>query len=374
MDVDLTSDQELLRDTTARFIEAELPLDEVRRLSESGSRVDGEYLRRGAELGWFSLLVPAAQGGGSVSGEGLVDAAVVAGERGRFLQPGAFVAVNVVAHALATAGSPEQRREVLPALMAGAATAAWAVADIFGEWRPDAGVVAAPSGDGFVLSGAKGLVHDAAAADWLLVGAASNDGPVQVLLPSSAPGLTVTELDGLDITRRFSRVTFDDVVAPGSSLVGDPADAVRALDRQLQLAAVLTVAESVGAMDRIFGETLDYAKSRIAFGRPIGSFQAVKHLLADTSLLLEASRAAAVAAARCVQREGDDAAEVASIAKAFVGDSGIELAQSCLQVLGGIGFTWEHDLHLYLRRLTTDAYLYGEPAWHRERICTLFEL
>jgi alkylation response protein AidB-like acyl-CoA dehydrogenase len=376
MDLELRGDQELLRDTTARFIESACPLARVRELSEDACRgVDRDYLRQAAELGWFSLLVPEEHGGGSVSGDGLIDAVLVAEERGRVLQPGAFVPGNAVALALAAAGTDDQRAKVLPGLIAGETTATWALADPAGDWRADAGVTARASGEGFVLSGTKGLVQDAHLADWLLVSAGGAEGPIQVLLPSAAPGLTVTKLDGLDITRSFGRVTLDAVEAPRSTVVGDPTGrGAPALERQLQVAVVLTVAESVGAMDRIFGETVEYAKNRTAFGRPIGSFQAIKHLLADTSLLVEASKAVLTAAARAVQDERDDAGEVASMAKAFVGDSGIELVQNCLQAFGGIGFTWEHDLHLYLRRLTTDASLYGEPAWHRERICTIHEL
>ena len=376
MDLDLTSDQELLRDTTTRFIESACPLAKVRELSEDASGgVEPSYLRQAAELGWFSLLVPEEDGGGSVSGEGVIDAAVVAVERGRLLQPAPFVPGNVVALALAAGATDDQRAKVLPGLIAGETTAAWALADPTGDWRADAGVTArASGGDGFVLSGTKGLVQDAHLADWLLVSAGSAGGPIQVLLPSTAPGLTVTKLDGLDITRSFGRVTLDAVDAPRAAVVGDPVSGRPILERQLQVAVVLTVAESVGAMDHIFSETVEYAKNRTAFGRPIGSFQAIKHLLADTSLLVEASKAVLTAAARAVQDEREDAGEVASMAKAFVGDSGIELAQNCLQAFGGIGFTWEHDLHLYLRRLTADAYLYGEPAWHRERICTIHEL
>jgi alkylation response protein AidB-like acyl-CoA dehydrogenase len=381
MDLELTGDQALLRDTTVRFIEAACPLDKVRARTEDDDRgLDRGYLRQAAELGWFSLLVPERHGGGSVSGAGLLDAAVVAHERGRVLQPGAFVPTNVVAWALATAGTEDQRAKVLPGLMAGEVTAGWGAADPTGDWRPGAGVTATRSGDGFVLSGVKGLVQDAHLADWLLVSADIADTagrPVQALLPAATPGLTVTKLDGLDITRDFARVTFDAVDAPLPTLVGDPEDGgaqASSLDRELQIAVVLTVAESVGAMDRILGEAVEYAKARTAFGRPIGSFQAIKHLLADTSLLVEASKAVVAAAARAVQDERPDAGEVASIAKAYVGDSGIELAQNCLQTFGGIGFTWEHDLHLYMRRLTADASLYGEPTWHRERICAIHEL
>jgi alkylation response protein AidB-like acyl-CoA dehydrogenase len=140
------------------------------------------------------------------------------------------------------------------------------------------------------------------------------------------------------------------------------------------VALVLTVSESVGAMNRIFEITLDYAKARTAFGRPIGSFQAIKHSLADTGLLLEMAQGMATAAARAVGDERPDAGEVASMAKSLVGDNGVALSQNCFQTFGGIGYTWEHDQHLFLRRLAMDALLYGEPAAHRERICQLHDL
>jgi alkylation response protein AidB-like acyl-CoA dehydrogenase len=166
-------------------------------------------------------------------------------------------------------------------------------------------------------------------------------------------------------------VTFDDVELQADSLVGGFGGAAHAIEMQLQIACVLTVAESVGAMDRDFAMAVQYAKDRIAFGRPIGSFQAVKHMLADTSLLLEMSKAMALAAALSVGTGSSDAGEVASMAKAFVGESAVTLAQNCFQTFGGIGYTWEHDQHLYLRRLTTDATLYGDATWHRERLCRI---
>ena len=158
------------------------------------------------------------------------------------------------------------------------------------------------------------------------------------------------------------------------SLLGGPGRAADSIRRELDLASVLVVAESVGAMDHLFEVTLQYTKDRNAFGRPIGSFQAVKHQLADTSLLLEMSKAAAVAAARAVQECGERASESASIAKVFVGDAAVEVAHKCWQNFGGIAYTWDHELHLYLRRLTTDASLYGSSAWHRERICQLEDI
>jgi alkylation response protein AidB-like acyl-CoA dehydrogenase len=169
-------------------------------------------------------------------------------------------------------------------------------------------------------------------------------------------------------------VQFSKVELPESALVGEIGGSASLIEHQLDVAVSLTVAESVGAMDRDFEVVVEYARARTAFGRPIGSFQAVKHLLADTALLLESSKSMAVAAAHAVQEQREDAAVVASMAKAFIGDSGMDLAQNCLQVLGGIGYTWEHDQHFFLRRLAADASLFGEPAWHRERICRIFDL
>jgi len=166
-------------------------------------------------------------------------------------------------------------------------------------------------------------------------------------------------------------VRFDHARVPSSALLRAPETVVELLDRQLAVAATLTAAEAVGAMDHEFEMTLQYAKDRIAFGRPIGSFQAVKHLLADTSLSLEMSKAVVLAAARTLGSDDDYGPQAASIAKALVGEAALELAQSCFQIFGGIGYTWEHDQHLYLRRLTTDAGLFGDADWHREHLCQL---
>ncbi|HZQ58455.1 MAG TPA: acyl-CoA dehydrogenase [Acidimicrobiales bacterium] len=375
MDLDLTSDQELLRETAARFIQSACPLTTVRELTAEHGAASADYRRQAAELGWFAMLVPEEFGGGSVSGDGVVDAAVVAEERGRGLQPGAFVPVNAVARGLVLDGTADQQAKVLPALAAGDATATWALADAQGEWWPGGGVVAEQRGAAYELTGAKTFVQDAGSSDWILVTAGGGGtGLSQFLVPTGTPGVRVRRLDGLDLTRSFSEVVFERAELPASALVGTFGGASRAVEEQLQVAVALTVAECTGALAYDFEVALDYAKARTAFGRPIGSFQAVKHLLADTSLLVETCKALSASAARAVGAGGDDAAEVVSMAKAFLGDSAIEIAQNCFQVFGGIGHTWEHDQHLYLRRVTTDAALYGEPSWHRERICQLHAL
>jgi alkylation response protein AidB-like acyl-CoA dehydrogenase len=371
MDLDLTDDQELLRETAARFIEDTCPLTRVRELSESDTGLADDYLPAAANLGWFSLLVDEEHGGGSISGNAVADLAVIAEERGRFLQPGPFVPANCVAMALSRGGSDKTRAEVLPAVMAGESVATWAVADASGSWDAADGVTATGDGEQVTLTGVKGVVQDAHIADWILVSAARPDGPAHYLVAADSPGITVEPLDGLDITRRFSRVRFDGVGATADDLV----DGGEALSEALmQVASVLTVAETVGGLGQLFDVTLEYAKDRRAFGRPIGSFQALKHQLADTGMLLEMSRALVSAAIKSVGEGRPDAAEVVSMAKSFVGDNGVEISHACFQLFGGIAYTWEHDQHLYYRRTAADASLYGEPAWHRERICAVHSL
>ncbi len=373
MDIDLSEDQELFRETTARFIDERCPIATVRAMADDLLLRDPGVLRASGELGWYALFVPEKFGGGSVSGIPMRDAVIVAEERGRTAQPGPFVPTNVVAFALAEAGRPHQQEAWLPRLAGGELSAAWAISD--GSGTPEPGALRAHAGGaGFELSGTAGLVSEGASAGIMLVTALGDAGDVvQCLVPADAVGVEITRLTGLDITREFARVTFDGVRVKDDEVLatGDPTSL---LDRLIDVASTLCVAESVGAMSRLIELTVAYAKDRTAFGRPIGSFQALKHLLADTSFLVEVSAGGATAAAHAVGDHAADASEIASIAKAYVGDAGVAVAQACQQMHGGIGFTWEHDLHFYLRRLAVDRVLYGDPSWHRERICRIHGL
>jgi alkylation response protein AidB-like acyl-CoA dehydrogenase len=367
----ITDDQRILVDASARMIGDTCPLDRVRENAYNDGAFAAAYRRKAADIGWFSLLVPEALGGGNVSGNGVLDAALVAYHRGRLLQPGPFIGTNVAAYALATAGNDRQRDSVLPTLMAGETSAAWVVTDSPGAPIVDGVATATASGGGYRLSGSATFVEDPGPDGWFLLAAAAEDGPAQFLVPAGDPGLRVRRLGSLDITRSFVSLRLDALDVPASARVGKAGASADLIEAQLALACLLTTAESVGAMDYELALTVQYAKDRVAFGRPIGSFQAVKHSLADTSLLLEMSKAMARAAAVHVGEADGYGLEAASMAKAFVGDCGIDLAQACFQTFGGIGFTWEHDQHLYLRRLTSDAALFGDPAWHRERLCQL---
>jgi alkylation response protein AidB-like acyl-CoA dehydrogenase len=375
VDLELSDDQELFRETTARFIEARCPLPVVRRLADEPSAHDPAVTRDAGELGWFALFVPEEFGGGSVSGSPLQDAVIIAEERGRFVQPGPFVATNVAAFAIARDGTRDQQEAYLPGMASAELTASWAISDRSGLPVPGAVRTTARDG-GYVLDGTAGLVAEGGAAAVFLVTAADTDGAgvTQFLVPADTAGVTIVPLDGLDLTRRFVDVRFDGVALGADAVLGTAGGASESVEHQLDVAIALTLAESVGAMRRLVEITVDYAKARTAFGRPIGSFQALKHLLADASFWAEVSTAGAWAAAQAVAEGRPTASEIASIAKAYAGDAGTEVAQVCLQAHGGIGFTWEHDLHFYLRRLAADRVLYGDPAWHRERICRIHGL
>lgn len=381
MELELSEDQEFFQQTTRKFLADQCPITTVRALEANPAGFEGDYWRRGAELGWTSMLVPESEGGGSLSEHGLGDLVLVAEEMGRLVSPGPLVPVNVVASALAEAGSAEQRAEVLPGLLSGEHVAAWVVADAVCEApRPlsgrgssqtlVAGVVATRRGDDFVLSGVAAPVEAGAQAQHLLVSARTVDGPTQFLVPADAPGVTIRPMGGLDLVRRFAEVRFDDVAVPTTSVVGTAGAAGEDIERQLQIAVVLQCAETVGAVDRVFEMTLEYMSDRYSFGRPLSSYQALKHRVADDKTWLEACHAIATAATRAVASRSDAAGELVSAAKAWIGPHATELVQDAVQLHGGIGVTWEHDLHLYLRRATVNRVTYGTPEEHAERIAT----
>jgi alkylation response protein AidB-like acyl-CoA dehydrogenase len=208
----------------------------------------------------------------------------------------------------------------------------------------------------------------------VLLGASGPDGFTQVLVPLDAPGVTVRPLESFDLSRRWGAVDLDGVTLPSAAVVGAPGAAAGAqLLRQVYLAAVLAAADAVGAMHADFETALQYAKDRIAFGRPIGSFQALKHVIADVSLSVEMAKGIVAEAARALGEDAPDAAELTHAAKSFVGEHSVDVMHQCFQVFGGIGFTWEHDQHLYLRRMSADAAMFGAPGWHRQQLVATVE-
>jgi alkylation response protein AidB-like acyl-CoA dehydrogenase len=370
VDLRLTDDQQLFRETTRKFLETTSSLEMVRKLADTEpAGFDRKWWKRGAELGWVSMLVAEDDGGGSVSGHGLLDLVLVAEEMGRMVAPGPLLPTNVVAAAIARAGTPAQRQRLLPDLVNGDAVAAWCLgAPVAGIGTAGGKVEAVPDGDGYRLDGSTGPVEAAGQADHLLVTTVNGDGVTQMMVASDAPGVTVVPAHGLDLVRRYAQVRFDQVAVSRDNVLGPPGGAAADVERQLQIAAVLQVAEMVGALDRAFEFTVGYAFDRYSFGRPLASYQALKHRFADLKTWLEASQATATAAARAVDSDSPSAPELVSAAKSYVGERGPAILQDCVQLHGGIGVTWDHDLHLYLRRVVADSTQLGTPADHRERV------
>lgn len=372
MDVILSEDQKMLQETARRFLENRSPIGAVRKMVGDESGLDRDIWRQGAELGWLSLFVPEDNGGLAEAANGLIDAAIVAEELGRVVFSGPFLPVNIVAYAIAQAGSEAQRESALSALATGELIAAWC----FSGRGPKAGVEpgavkAEKSGNGFVLNGTAGFVQDAHNADLLLVTAADGAGVSQFLISAKTAGVTISPLDALDLGRRLADVRFDGVQVDADALVGEAGAAADLVERQLQVAVTLQSAETVGVADRTLEFTLEWVKQRVAFGRVIGSFQGLKHRLADHVTQLEAAKAATAYAAQAIQNGAPDAAIAASAAKAQAGKYGTEIIRDCLQMHGGIGMTYDHDIHFYLRRAVSNEALFGTPAAHYERLCRL---
>lgn len=368
---DLTADQAFFHETTARFLDKRVPTGELRRLRDNATGFDRDYWRQGAELGWTSLLVSEAHGGGTISGRGLVDLTLVAHEFGTHAAPGPLVSCNVAAAAL---DANDSHDDVLQSLLTGEGITSWAHAEPIPHRR--LGTVTAEvtvDGTTVVVRGRKHVVESAMQTRHLLVTGRTGDGLTQVLVPTDAPGVSMTPMRSVDLTRRFSAVELHDVRLPADAVVGEVGGATEQVEHQLETAIVLTNAETIGAMDRALAMTVEWAFDRFSFGRPLASYQEIKHRFADMRCWLEASHAISDVAAAAVQDGAADASELVSAAKSYIGQYGAELLQDCVQLHGGIGVTFEHDLHLFLRRVTLDRALYGTPAEHRSRVVDLIQ-
>ena len=363
-----SADQTFFRETTARFLAEFAPVDELRRRRDDPVGFDRDYWKRGAELGWTSLLVSEANGGGSISGEGVVDLTLIAHEFGHAAAPGPLMTTNIVAAALSDAAA---HPDVLDGLLAGTSIASWCHTEA-GAFD-HIGLTITVDRDELVLDGVKRPVESGGEAEHFLVTGRTGEALTQVLVPASAAGVTVESMGTVDLTRRFALVRFDNMRVPATQLVGEVGGAAEQVKRQVQLALVTLNAEAVGAMQRTFDMTVEWAFDRYTFGRPLASYQALKHRFADMKSWLEASHAISDAAAAAVQTGAPEADELVSIAKAYIGHYGAELVHDCVQLHGGIGVTFEHDIHLFVRRVTLNRALLGTPAEHRQRITDIVE-
>lgn len=360
-----TPEQQELRTAVRGFCAEYSDEATVRQLMESKPAFDQKaWTRLGSELGVLGLGVPEELDG---SGGGLVDAAIVVEELGAALFCGpVFGTLALSIPALVAAPDTAVRTETLGALVAGTRTAAFAVAEQAGRFAADAVTVQAiGSGETWALSGTTERVVDADSADILIVTATGPDGVALFVVDATGPGVQRNVLSTMDLTRPQATVQFVD--APALLLAG-PDQAPQICQHALHVGSVLLAAEQVGGAQHLLDLSVSYAKERLQFGRPIGSFQAVKHRIADMLVEQEHSRSAAYHGAWALQDNSDDPTLAASIAQATCSAAFTRIATDTVQVHGGIGFTWEHQAHLYFKRAFTDAALLGSAAEHRDRI------
>jgi alkylation response protein AidB-like acyl-CoA dehydrogenase len=364
-----SAEQALFASTTQAFLGKEASLRAVRELHAAGLSFDPTWWRRAAELGWTSLLVTEDLGGGSVSGNGVVDLALVAEMAGRSVAPGPLHPVSVVLAGLVDADDCLQHAARIDSLMAGETIATWAVYEPGRPWEPlQPSVTATATDDGYRISGVKDRVEAAAESDLLLVVARCADGVRQFLVPTGATAVRIEQQSSIDLVKRYARVHFDGVDVEPSAAVGSVDQTPALIDRQTQIALMLQSAEVVGILDTVFAITIAWASDRHSFGRPLASYQALKHRFADMKTRLEACRAATAHAVHDVAARSPEADLSIAIAKSYVGEWASDIVQDCIQLHGGIGLTWEHDMHLYLRRAALYRAMFGTPEQHNLRI------
>ena len=379
MNFGFNDEQELLRSTARKFFDNECPSTTVRALMEDSSGMTPELWKKLAEQGWLGLIAPEEHGGMAL---GIVDLVVLLEEMGRAVVPGPFFSTVLLGGlALLEAGNDAQKKAWLPKICSGEARATLAWMEPSAEMGA-AGITlqAAAKGSGFTLNGTKLFVHDAHTADVIVVAARTasgqnpEDGISLFLVPTGTPGLAVTLLPTMDQTRKLCEVTLADVVVGADALVGARDGAWAPLARVLDRATVALCAEMCGGAQRVLDMTTEYAKIRVAFGKPIGSYQGVKHKAADMLVEIENAKSLTYYAAWAVDENVPEAPLAASMAKAYASDAYRKAAGTGIQLHGGIGFTWEHDLHLYFKRAKSSEFTFGDATWHRERVAQLINL
>ncbi len=363
MNFAFSEEQEELRRTVRAFLDQKSPESEVRRLMDTEQGYDEAVWRQmGEQMGLQGLIVPEEFGG---SGYSYVELIVVLEEMGRSLLCAPYFAtVALAANALIHSGDDQAKKEFLPGIASGETIATVAFTEPSGKWD-EAGITmaATKSGDDWKLSGTKMFVLDGHTADLIIVAARTSAGVSLFVVSGDAAGLTRTALSTMDQTRKQAKLEFSDTPA---RLIGTDGAGWTVLSTVLDLAAVALAAEQVGGAQRCLDMAVEYAKVRVQFGRPIGSFQAIKHKCADMLLEVESGKSAAYYAGWCAAEMNEELPSVASLAKAYCSEAYFHAAAENIQIHGGIGFTWEHPAHLYFKRAKSSELLFGDPTYHRE--------
>ncbi len=364
MNFAFSEEQEELRKSVRRFLEEKSPETEVRRLMETAEGFDPAIWKQmGEQLGLQGLAVPEEFGG---SGYGFVELGIVMEEMGRSLLCAPFFSTTLAALTLLNSGDDAAKKAHLPGIASGATIATLAYTEANGRWDEAAITLSATkSGDAWSLTGEKMFVLDGHTANLIIVAAKTAAGTSLFAVQGDAAGLTRTALSTMDQTRKQAKLALANT--PGT-LIGTDGGGWAVLNTVLDLAAVALAAEQVGGAQKVLEMSVEYAKVRVQFGRPIGSFQAIKHKCADMLLEVESAKSAAYYAMWAASEMNDELPVVASLSKAYCSDAYFHAAAENIQIHGGIGFTWEHPAHLYFKRAKTDELLFGDPTYHREQL------
>ncbi len=367
-----TDDQEQFRSVIQRYLSDKSPTTEVRRLMETSEGYDRDVWKQlSQELALPGIHIPERYGG---AGFGAVELGIVMEELGRSLLCAPYFSSSVLAaNAILNAASEDQKTELLPDIAAGERLATLAVAEPSGRWDTQgieliATPAAADNNEDYVLNGSKSFVLDGQVADLLIVvgrsaGTTLDEGIGFFALPAATPGVERQPLDAMDATRKISQMTFRNAKAV---LLGKPGEGAAALSKTLDQAAIALANEMVGGAQALLDSALSYTQMRMQFGRVIGSFQAIKHKCADMLLEVELAKSAAYYAAEAAAADDPELPALASLAKASASDAYMNTAANCIQLHGGIGFTWDHDTHLWFKRAKSSEVLLGDPSYHRE--------
>ena len=373
MEFSFSESQDELRRAARRFLEVASSEERVRAAMETEQGYDSNVWEQlSEELGWTALTIPEEYGG---LGMTYLDLHPLMEEMGRALLCSPFFStICLGANALLLGGSDDQKQRYLPGIAAGETTATLAHTERSNPMSAD-GIEATYSANetGYILRGEKRFVLDGHTADLLIVSARSEgskgaEGVSLFLVPGDADGVKRTWLPTMDQTRRLASVELNDVAVQGDALLGEEGGGWDLCEQALDLARIALAAEQVGAAEMCLEMSVEYAKVRQQFGRPIGSFQAIKHKCADMLMLIESARSAAFYASALAAQADANLGEASSSAKAFCSDTFFHCAAETIQIHGGIGFTWEHPAHMYFKRAKATEVLLGDPSFHRERV------
>jgi alkylation response protein AidB-like acyl-CoA dehydrogenase len=376
MDFAFSEEQEMLRSSARTLLAKASPSAVVRKLMETEDAYDADLWKKVAEQGWTALGIPEEYGGFGT----FLDLVVVLEETGRVLLPGPFFeTMGMAVPAILEAGTDAQKKEVLGAIAAGDARATLAFTEPSGRWDAEGVTLGAQkSADGWTLNGTKLFVPGAGVADYMVVAARTRstgeDGITLFLVKGRPAGMSVRPLSTLDMTHKWYEVKFDNVQLGADALMGEADKGWAPLRRALDWATAAICAEMVGGAQKVLEDSVEYAKTRQQFGKPIGIYQAVSHKLADMLLEVESAKSVTYYAAWTVDADAPDRALACSIAKAYTSDAYRHATGSGIQVHGGIGFTWEHDMHLYFKRAKASEVTLGDPTFHRELVAEALDL